>query len=107
MSQQYDKNKNKDNFYDKVNYYESRNIFSSSSEVKANEGNFKAFNQLDASTSEIWRRINSTKQEDSSTTGNQVVDSVSNSDIKDSALLNKSEKQFGCGKCGYSKTNIS
>lgn len=111
-----DKKNMKDDFYDRVNYYESRNIFSSHEPFNEN---LRIYTQLDPKNSEMWRKINnfdSTNEDQEYSTLTQVK----KSSVVDAKSLNKkemtqkfldsasfnSENKFGCKKCGYGKVLI-
>lgn len=79
----------KDDFYNKENYYETRNIFASN-ENKPN--NQKIITNFEVNKNEMWRKINNIIEEDN----NEVIKTNLES-------IDKSHFNLGCKKCGLGK----
>lgn len=107
------KKKVEDNFYDKVNYYEVKNEFTSvSNNIESNAKNFCEFGSLNANASSgVWKSINNFDKDDdiNSTKNKKKDDLISKSDLKSydiSGVSGNIGNKLGCKKCGYGKKNI-
>jgi hypothetical protein len=99
------KKKIEDKFYDKVNYYEVKNQFTSvSNNIQTNSQNFCEFGSLNVAGSGVWKSINNLEDLDKEKTKkvNKYVDS-STTNFDNKILDLSSSNKLGCKKCGYSK----
>ena len=87
------KPKDKDNYYNKIDYYESRHLFISNEPI--NDG-LKVYNE-DLLKNEMWEKINNINKEE------QGFSLQENLPIKSDKILDLTSKEkIGCKKCGYS-----
>ncbi len=106
-----DKMKVKDDFYDRINYYESRNIFSTNEPF--DPGN-RVYTDHAASSHKVWEKINKPNnlfyededplpkgnlRSDKSIVKNQFTDNLLSSISKLNTIQNNAP--VGCSKCGY------
>jgi hypothetical protein len=84
----------KDEFYNKENYYETRNLFVSNVN-KANTQ--KIIDQLSINNNEMWRKINNINDQD-------IIEHKISNNIKQSNDINN--LNLGCTKCGLGKYKL-
>lgn len=106
----------KDDFYDRINYYESRNIFSTN---EAFDPGNRLYTDQASLTHGVWDKINKTNHrfEESENTikpknrgDNNLIKSEFTQNLLSSiSKLNgiPNNAPIGCSKCGYGKFNIS
>ena len=94
----------RDDYYDRVNYYESRNIFSSNEPFNPSN---RLYTDQAAFTHALWDKIQDTSKPLTITNdeGTKLQSKIANNLISSITKLNASSNYtpIGCKKCGYGK----
>ena len=109
-----DKKNVRDEFYDRINYYESRNIFSTN---EAFDPGNRLYTDQASLTHGVWEKINKTSNryeedgfvkpknnKDNNLEKSEFTQNLLTSITKLNSISNNAP--IGCSKCGYGKTNI-
>ncbi len=97
---QKEKNKNiTDLFYDRINYNEMRNVFSSNEPFDPAN---RIYTNQASSTHSVWNSINQNKSSDAKR-GENNFDFILDKELKQGLDKIVTNPTIGCKKCGYSK----